>query len=152
MREQRAAVSKCFRGFRTKLMNTRSHPAECSEPSARSEEKASSKQSLSLCGCPAELHLQWTESSISEGTPDWEDRTGQEQRSELTNESGLSGAKHSDGTVFVVIPVTSTSSGEAGRHVEVGANESAYATTEEFYRQMIPWQRGVNQDMRGVCY
>lgn len=81
-----------------------------------------------------------------------QDRTGQEQRNELTNESGLSGAKHSDGTVFVVIPVSSTSSGEAGRHVEVGANESAYATTGEFYRLMMPWQRGVNQDTRGICY
>lgn len=79
------------------------------------------------------------EAAFQRGRRIVEDRTVQDQQNELTNESGLGGAKHSDGTVFVVIPVTSTSSGQAGRHVEVGANVSAYATTEEFYRQMIPW-------------
>lgn len=113
-------------------MKTWSHPAECAEQSAHSEEKASSKQSLWMCGFPAELRLQWRTEDLSEGTSHCgEDRTERDKQDELTNKSSLRGSKHSDGTVFVVIPLTSNSSGQAGWHVEVGANESAYATTEE---------------------
>lgn len=113
-------------------MKTWSHPAECAEQSAHSEEKASSKQSLWMCGFPAELRLQWRTEDLSEGTSHCgEDRTERDKQDELTNKSSLRGSKHSDGTVFVVIPLTSNSSGQVGWHVEVGANESAYATTEE---------------------
>lgn len=47
---------------------------------------------------------------------------------ELTNESGLSGAKHSDRTIFVIVSVASSPSRQAGWHVEVGTNVSSYTT------------------------
>lgn len=135
---KRAAVAKCFWGFSTKLMKKWSYPVECAEPSAHSEEKASSKQSLQLCSFPAALHLQWTTKQYSRcnvtllrrpiGTR-WT-MCKWNRQIELTNESGLGGAKHSDRTIFVIVSVPSCSSGQAGRHVEVGANVSAYATTE----------------------
>ena len=49
----------------------------------------------------------------------------------LTYKSGLGGAEHSNWTIFIVVPVTSTSGWQAGRHVEVGANVSAYTNTNE---------------------
>lgn len=48
-----------------------------------------------------------------------------------TYKTSLGGAKHSEWTIFVIIPVTSASSWQIGRHVEVGANVSAYTSTNE---------------------
>lgn len=42
---------------------------------------------------------------------------------------GLGGAKHSNWTIFVIVPVTSAPGWQAGRHVEIRANVSAYAET-----------------------
>lgn len=57
--------------------------------------------------------------------------TNEKRQIELTDESGLGGAKHGDGTVFVVVSLSSPSSRQAGWHVKVGANVSAYATAED---------------------
>lgn len=48
----------------------------------------------------------------------------------LTYETGLGGAKHSNWTIFIIVPVTSASSWQAGWHVEVRAKVSAYAKTQ----------------------
>ncbi len=49
----------------------------------------------------------------------------------LTHNTGLGGAKHSNWTIFIIVPVTSASSWQAGRHVEIRANVSAYTNTNE---------------------
>lgn len=49
----------------------------------------------------------------------------------LTYKTGLCGAKHSNWTIFVVVPVTSASSWQAAWHVEIGANVTAYTNTNE---------------------
>lgn len=75
------------------------------------------------------------------------------RQTELTNESGLSGSKHSDRTVFIIVSVPSSSSGQVGWHVEVGANVSAYATIEDrqSHRKMAPWKRSNYKDIIGIC-
>lgn len=49
----------------------------------------------------------------------------------LTYETRLGGAKHGDWTILIIIPVTSASRWQAGWHVEIRANVSAYANTKE---------------------
>lgn len=48
-----------------------------------------------------------------------------------TYKTSLGGAKHSEWTIFVIISMTSASSWQIGRHVEVGSNISAYTSTNE---------------------
>lgn len=49
----------------------------------------------------------------------------------LTYKTGLSGPKHSNWTIFIIVPVSSAPSWKAGWHVEIGADISACTTRQQ---------------------
>lgn len=52
----------------------------------------------------------------------------------LTYKTGLGGAKHSNWTILIIVPVTSASGWQAGWHVEIRADVTAYTDTNENLR------------------